>query len=118
MVAQLERAAGFTRDETPEQRLTKTHELLASAAAADFELLAELLSLPNTATDLNLSPKLKRERLFEALLGQLEALARQRPVLMLFEDAHWIDPTSRELMDLIVNRVARLQVLLVITIRP
>ena len=61
--------------------------------------------MPNSAADLNLSPQRKREKLFEAMLHQLEALARHRPVLMVFEDAHWIDPTSRELLDLMVDRV-------------
>ena len=86
--------------------------------ATDFELLAELLSLPNAAADLNLSPKLKRERLFEALLRQIDELARTDPVLAIFEDAHWIDPTSRELLDLMVERVRDLPVLLMITFRP
>jgi predicted ATPase len=81
-------------------------------------LIAELLSLPNAATDLNLSPQRKRERLFEALLNEMEALARRRPVLAMFEDAHWIDPTSRELLDLMIDRVRRLPVLLEITFRP
>src|SRR5262249_54529392 len=60
----------------------------------------------------------KREKLLQALLGQLVVIARERPVLMLFEDAHWIDPTSRELLDLIVDRVRGLPVLLAITFRP
>ena len=81
-------------------------------------LLSELLSLPNSAADLNLSPKRKREKLFEAMLDQLEAEARHRQVLMVFEDAHWVDPTSRELLDLTVDRVRRLLVMLVITFRP
>src|SRR5262250_3733271 len=78
----------------------------------------ELLSLPNAAAELNLSPQRKREMLFEALLHQLEALARACPVLMIFEDAHWIDPTTRELLDLTIDRVRRLPVLLAITFRP
>ncbi len=95
-------------------------ELLAPGARGDdeIELLAELLSLPNSAADLNFSPQRKREMLFDALLHQLEAVAQNRPVLMVFEDAHWIDPTSRELLDLTVDRVARLPVLLVVTLRP
>ena len=80
--------------------------------------MSELLSLPSCAADLNLSPQRKREKLFEALLNQLEAVARDQPVLMVFEDAHWIDPTSRELLDLAADRVRRLQVLLAITFRP
>src|SRR5207248_2243965 len=119
-IVQLERAAGCAREDGPEDRLAKLKTLLALAArnGDEIELLAELLSLPNAAAELNLSPQRKREMLFEALLGQFEALTRQRPVLMVFEDAHWIDPTSRELIDLTVNRVARLPVLLVITFRP
>jgi class 3 adenylate cyclase/predicted ATPase len=118
MIAQLERAARFTRDDTPEQKLSKARELLASAVGADFELLAELLSLPNAVSDLNLSPKLKRERLYEALLRQFGDLARSDPVLAILEDAHWIDPTSRELLDLLVDRVRTLPALLIVTFRP
>ena len=84
----------------------------------EIELLAELLSLPSAATELNLSQPRKREELFEALLHQLEALARNRPVLMMFDDAHWVDPTSRELLDLTIDRVSRVPVLLIITFRP
>jgi predicted ATPase len=119
-ITQLERAAGFLRDDTVEEKLSRLRELLVPGARGDEEIesLAELLSLPNAAADLNLSPQRKREMLFEALLRQLEALARSRPLLMVLEDAHWIDPTSRELLDLTLDRVARLPVLLVVTFRP
>jgi predicted ATPase len=66
----------------------------------------------------NLSPQRKKERTLEALIRQLEVLARRQPVVMVFEDAHWIDPTSRELLDLIVERVGSLPVLLIVTFRP
>ena len=119
-IAQLERAAGFARDDSPEAKLAKARDLLSPEEPGDddFELLAELLSLPNAAADLNLSPKLKRERLFEALLRQLSELAKTDPVLAIFEDAHWIDPTSRELLDLMVERIRALPILLMITFRP
>jgi predicted ATPase len=119
-IAQLERAAGFARDITVEAKLGKLQALLAPGTRDDDDiaLLSELLSLPSSAADLNLSPQRKREKLFEAMLDQLEAEARHRPVLMVFEDAHWIDPTSRELLDLTVDRVRRLPVLLAITFRP
>jgi class 3 adenylate cyclase/predicted ATPase len=119
-IVQLERAAGFVRDDTVEAKLAKLRALLVAGTRDDDDiaLLSELLSLPSSAADLNLSPQRKREKLLEALLSQLEAAARRRPVLMVFEDAHWIDPTSRELMDLTVDRVRRLAVLLVITFRP
>jgi class 3 adenylate cyclase len=119
-IAQLERAAGFARDDMVEAKLGKLRALLAPGTRddEDLALLSELLSLPSSAADLNLSPQRKREKFFEALLGQLEAEARRRPVLMVFEDAHWIDPTSRELLDLTVDRVRHLPVLLAITFRP
>jgi len=117
-IIQLERAAGFARDDDGEAKRAKLRELLHDADAHEFELIAELLSLPNVATDLNLSPQRKRERLFEALLNEMEALSRQRPVLAMFEDAHWIDPTSREMLDLMVDRVRRMPVLLIVTFRP
>ena len=119
-IAQLERAAGFDRDDAVEARLGKLRALLALGTRDDegISLVSELLSLPSSAVDLALSPQRKRERLLEALLNQLEAEARLRPVLIVFEDAHWIDPTSRELLDLTVDRVRRLPVLLLITFRP
>jgi class 3 adenylate cyclase/tetratricopeptide (TPR) repeat protein len=119
-ITQLERAAGFTREDTVGEKLDKLQELLTPGAQGDdeIELLAELLSLPNSAAGLSLSPQRKREMLFDGLLRQLEALARMRPVLMVFEDAHWVDPTSRELLDLTIDQVRRLPVLLIVTFRP
>jgi len=119
-ITQLERAGGFTRVDTAEQKLDKLRELLAPCVPNDTEiaLLADLLSLPNSTAELSLSPQRKRELLFEALLHQLKALSPGRPVLMVFEDAHWIDPTTRELLDLILERVRRISVLLIVTFRP
>ena len=120
VIAQLERAAGFARDDTVPVRLDKARALLAPGTRdeGDMALLMELLSLPNTAAALNLSPQRKREKLFEALIGQVESQARRDPVVMVFEDVHWVDPTSRELLDLIVDRARRLPLLLLITFRP
>jgi class 3 adenylate cyclase/predicted ATPase len=119
-IAQLERAAGFARDDTADARLGKLQALLALDTPDDDDivLLSQLLSLPSSAADLDLSPQRKREKMFGALLNQLEAEARRRPVLMVFEDAHWIDPTSREHLDLAVDQVRRLPVLLAVTFRP
>ena len=121
-IAQLERAADFDRGDEPETKLDKLEALLtpASRSSEDVALLAELLSIPagGRLPLLNLTPQRKKERTFEALLSQLESLARAQPVLMIFEDVHWIDPTSRELLDLIVERTVRLSVLLLITFRP
>ena len=119
-IVQLERAAGFQREDGADQKLDKLRRLLAFDTRSDneIELLAELLSLPNSAGELSLSPQRKRELLFETLLHQLEALAARQPVLFLCEDLHWIDPSSRELLDRTMGRVARLPVLLVATYRP
>ena len=119
-IVQLEHAAGFAREDPAEAKRDKLRKLLAPAAPGgdEVELVAELLSLPNSGAGLNLSPQRRREMLFEALLHQLEALARLNPVLMIFEDAHWIDPTTRELLDLTIDRVAQLPVLLVVSFRP
>jgi predicted ATPase len=119
-IVQLERAAKFDRDETANTKLGKLRSLLAPATRDDddIELVSELLSLPSSTAELNFSPKRKREKLLEALLHRLEAEARHRPVLMVFEDVQWIDPTSRELLDLTVDRAQHLPVLLAITFRP
>ena len=61
---------------------------------------------------------MRKEKTLRALLAQLEGLAAHQPVLMPFEDAHWSDPTSIELLDLIVDRTAPLRLLLIITFRP
>ena len=119
---QLGRAAGFARDDTPGAKLDKLDALLALATPPDEDvaLVADLISLPASERHPlpNLSPQRKKERTLEALIRQLEGLARRQPVLMFFEDAHWIDPTSRELLDLIVERVRTLPVLLIVTFRP
>jgi class 3 adenylate cyclase/predicted ATPase len=120
-VDQLGRAAGFARDDMPAAKLEMLEGLLARAAPPDEDvaLLADLLSLPASERHpLNLSPQRKKERTLEALIRQLEGLARRQPVVMVFEDAHWIDPTSRELLDLVVERVGSLPVLLIVTFRP
>jgi predicted ATPase len=95
--------------------------VLARAALPDEDvaLLADLLCLPcsERCPLPNLSPQRKKERTLWALIRQLEGLSREQPVLMVFEDAHWIDPTSRELLDLTVDRVRSLPVLLIVTFR-
>ena len=122
VIAQLERAAAFERHDIPETKLEKIVSLLGSSAVqdTDVQLLAELLSIPigNRYSALNWSPQRKKEKTFEALLRQLDIAARQQPVLVIYEDVHWIDPSSRELLDMTVDRVARLPVLLLITFRP
>ena len=103
--------------------MDKLEALLAEANADLSEavpLIADLLSVPtgNRYPPLSLTPQKRKEKTLGALLAQLEGLAARRPVLMVFEDVHWIDPTSLDLLDRIVDRVATLRVLLIITFRP
>jgi predicted ATPase len=121
-IDQLGRAAGFERDDLPTAKLEKIEALLARAASPDEDVafLADLLSLPASERHPlpTLSPQRKKERTLEALIRQLEGLAPRQPLVMVFEDAHWIDPTSRELLDLTVERARSLPVLLIVTFRP
>ena len=121
-IDQLGRVAGFGRDDPPAARLEKLEALLGLASLPDDDvaLLADLLSLPVSETHPlpNLSPQRKKDKTLEALIRQLERLANRQPLLMVFEDAHWIDPTSREMLDLTVERVRSLPVLLIVTFRP
>jgi len=121
-ISQLERAAGFERDEAVEHKLDKLEALLArltNAVAHDAAVLAEPLSVPSGGRypPLDLQPQKRKETTLATLLAQLEGLAARQPVLMIFEDAHWIDPTSLELLELTVERAPSLAVLLVITFR-
>jgi class 3 adenylate cyclase/predicted ATPase len=121
-IDQLGRAAEFARDDPPSVRLEKLETLLARAAPPDEDVtfLADLLSLPVSQCSplANVSPQRKKERTLEALIRQLEGLASRQAVIMVFEDAHWADPTSRELLDLIVDRIRDLPVLSIVTSRP
>ena len=122
IIGQMERAAGLSRDDTPAVRLDKLDALLAqsSTSAQDAALFAELLSLPNDGRypALNLAPEQRRQKTLEAFGSQLEVLSRVRPVLMIFEDAHWTDPTSLEAFGRTVDRIRPLRVLLLVTFRP
>jgi len=94
---QLERAAELNREDDPKTRLDKLDQQFAtSTSREDAALLAEMLSLPNDGRypALDLAPPQRRQRTLEALIAQIEAIARQTPTLMIFEDAHWADPPA------------------------
>ena len=122
VIAQMERAAGFQHADEPAARLAKLQALLAATAPPmeDVALIADLHSLPSAdlAPPLDVTPQRKKEKTFEALLRQVEGLSRQQPVLMVFDDLHWIDPSSRELLDRVIERVADWPVLLLAMFRP
>jgi class 3 adenylate cyclase/tetratricopeptide (TPR) repeat protein len=121
IINHLERAAGFERKDSPAEKRSKLESLIAeSTATSDHAAsLASLLDLPDASHDRwrHLSPQKRKEKISSALLSQLESLAAQRPVFMIFEDIQWIDPTSLELLTAIVERVPRLRVLVMLTAR-
>src|SRR5262249_30574587 len=111
-----------SRDDSLQTKLDKLDAMLAlsSTPAQDAALLAEMLSLPNDGRypALELTPQQRRQRTLEALVSQIVALSRQNPLLMIFEDAHWTDPTELARIGRIVDRILTLLVLLLVTFRP
>ena len=109
IISQMERAAGFVHDDTTQTKIDKLDAVLAqtSTPIQDAALFAEMLSLPNDGrySKLDLVPEERRQRTQEALTAQLAGLTRQRPVLMIVEDAHWVDPTSLEVFGRTVDQI-------------
>ena len=121
VISEIARAAGFAADDPPARKRRKLKALLAQTPTddADIGVLAELLALPTGGDpSRDLSPHRRKERALEVLLRQLQRLAERRPVLVLFEDLHWLDPTSLELLTLLVERMSLWRVLVVLTARP
>jgi class 3 adenylate cyclase len=122
IISQMQRAGRFAHDDAPQAKLDKLDTVLALSFTPrqDAALFAEMLSLPNDGRypTLELTPQQRRQKTLEALTAQLEALSRSNPVLMIFEDVHWIDPTSLEALGRTVERIRSLGVLLIVTYRP
>jgi class 3 adenylate cyclase len=122
-IAHLERVAEIKPDDPPEQKLDNLEAVLAKGASrvqAIAPILAALLSIPfdGRYPPLTLSPTQQRRQTLAALLDQLEELARHESILLVFEDVHWADATSLELLDLMVDRLGHLPVLAIFTFRP
>jgi len=121
-INQLERAAGFKHTDSPQEKLSKLDALLAQSThdPEHLAVLANLLMLP--ADDHyrlhQLTPQKRKKKTLAALSAQLDQLAAQQPVLLIFEDVHWIDPTSLELLAATVERAPQLRALVLITARP
>ncbi len=123
-ITQMERAAGFALGDTATRRLHKLNLAILSdpdeKSANDFMLFADLLSLPlgEQYPKLALTAEKRKEETMDALLRQITLLSRQHPLLVILEDAQWIDPTTLELLRLAVTRIAKLPILLIVTFRP
>ena len=111
IIDQLQRAAGFVKGETPESRLDKLEALLAQGTENIDEatpLLSSLLSLPvDRYPPINLSPQRRKEKTYKVLAEQAAGLALHKPVLMIFEDVHWVDPTTLDTLGAIIDRIQR-----------
>jgi class 3 adenylate cyclase len=123
IIQRLERAAGFATEDTAEVKLEKLETLLRPTVErleTTAPLFAALLSLPgeNRYGPLDLTPQQRRDRTIEALIGQVLALSRHRPVLFVLEDAHWIDPSTESLVGEIMPRIADAPAFMLITHRP
>ena len=123
VIRYLERAAGFATEDGATTRLRKLEALLSSTGAptrASVSLIADLLSLPAEAgqAPLELLPSQRKEATVRALVEQLARLADHEPVLFVLEDAHWIDPTTREVVTRLIDGIASRRVLAIVTARP
>ena len=122
IISQMERAAGLAHDDTSQAKLDKLNAVLeqTSTSIEDAALFAQMLSLPNDGRYplLELTPQQRRQKTLEALTAQAAKLATQHPVLMIFEDSHWADPTSLELLSRTVDRIKTVPALLIVTFRP
>ena len=116
----IQRAAGFQIEDLPDCRRAKLRTILAALPEPDFELIAELLSLPSQTRGqaAQLSPQKRRGRTIAALCGAIVLSSRKQPMLVAFEDVHWSDPTSAELLRTLVQSIAGCPILLVLTARP
>jgi DNA-binding response OmpR family regulator/predicted ATPase len=123
VLGELQRAAGFDRTDAPADRLAKLTALLQGtcrAAQDSVAVIADLLSLPASDPSAlqQLPPQQRKQRTLAALLARIRSLASRQPVLILVEDAHWLDPTSVEFFTQLVEMIPKLPVLLLVTARP
>ena len=122
VIRQMERIAGFSREDSPAAKRDKLDAMLAQTATPpeDGALFADMLSLPDGSRQLppDAAPERRRRMVMRALVGRIETLARERPTLLVLEDAQWADPSTLELAGRLVDRIGALRALLLIVCRP
>jgi class 3 adenylate cyclase/predicted ATPase len=123
IVAQIENAARFTAQEGPGEKFEQLRKLLGRAVKItlhDLAVFAALLSLPGGERfpEIEPDPKRRKARIRGAILRQFEGLAAQHPVLCIFEDVHWSDPSTMDLLQHLVEWIPTRPVLLLVTCRP
>jgi predicted ATPase len=110
IIHHMERKADLQRGDSPDRELQKLRRALAAGTTdLDVAMWADLLSFPSGADDVtkNLTPQRKREGTLVAILRQFSMLARDGPVLTVFEDIHWADPTTLDLLDRLADLTDR-----------
>ena len=123
VINNFDRALRFARDETNESKLDKLEALIVGhygRPVADVRFMAVMLSIPCEARygAAPMTPQKQKDETLRTLVDLTEDVARKRPTLMLFEDAHWSDPTTLETFDLLIDRVKAFPLLVVLTHRP
>lgn len=122
VVEQIQRVAGVTRGGTDDEKFARLRTLLISfgVEAAEISVVAELLSLRTARASYQseLSRDQRQQRILDVLLGLVSRAAEKQPALIIFEDIHWIDPTSQELLEALLKGISDLRVLVVATARP
>jgi class 3 adenylate cyclase len=122
VIRHIERAVDMRRDDPPAAKLDKLRRSLSSGAQSEVDvgMLADLLSIPGSVENLleARTPQHIREMTFAAIQRQFENLARTTPVLSVWEDIHWADPTTLDLLNFLIEPLERLPILLVVTARP
>ena len=123
VIDNFERALKFTRDETTDAKLDKLEALIVTQYGrplADVRFVAAILSIPceQRYGALPMTPQKYKDETLRTLVDLTEAAARKQPSVMLFEDAHWADPTTLEVLDLLIDRVKTMPLLVVLTHRP
>jgi predicted ATPase len=123
IIDNFERALRFARDDTAEQSLDKLEALIVGEYGRpreDVRFIAAMLSIPceERYAAVAMTPQKFKDETLRAFVDMMEALARRQPTVMLFEDAHWADPTTLDVVDLLIHRLSNLPLLLVITHRP
>ena len=123
IIANLERTLRFARDETTDVKLDKLEALIVTQDArplADVRFVAAILSIPCESRygALPMTPQKHKDETLRTLVDITEAAARRQPSVLLFEDAHWADPTTLEVLDLLIDRMKSVPLLVVLTHRP
>jgi class 3 adenylate cyclase/tetratricopeptide (TPR) repeat protein len=123
VIHQITAVSGIEQTDTNDEKLDRLEASLSQAGEPDNNSIAMIADLLGIEVEgrygaIDLSPPARRAATFAALVDQIVGLSQREPVLMLVEDAHWCDPTTLELMNIVIDRIDRERVMLLVTNRP